>query len=346
MPACGSQITLCDVPIRFDTYRGCSHSCRYCFVYRSYDINNIKKFEGPDSLLNFIKGKRCHQTNWCDWDIPLHWGGVSDPFQPIEKKHRQSLKCLKIFKETQYPFIVSTKGRLIGDKQYYELLADCNCVLQVSLVSKKYDEIETGAPTFDERIKILKKITPKMKRVIIRIQPYIREVKKEILANLEVYKDIGIHGVVIEGMKFIGKKQGLVGLGGDFVYSKDLLLQDFLEIREKCHKLGLKFYSGENRLRNLGDDLCCCGVDGLDGFKVNTANFNHFFHKKETFKYSKNMEKVDTAMPFKANMQSTIFAKGLKHLSYKKCMELSLKDTSAVCNFLGILKKKKPQKNI
>ena len=24
MPSCGSQIFLCDVPIRFDTYKGCS----------------------------------------------------------------------------------------------------------------------------------------------------------------------------------------------------------------------------------------------------------------------------------------------------------------------------------
>ena len=46
MPDCGSQIVLCDVPIRFDTYKGCSHGCKYCFVYRKYNISKIKKAEG------------------------------------------------------------------------------------------------------------------------------------------------------------------------------------------------------------------------------------------------------------------------------------------------------------
>ena len=83
MPKCGSQITICDLPIRFDTYKGCSHLCSYCFVQLKYNIAHIEKGEGPASLLKFIQGHRDQTTNWCDWNIPIHWGGVSDPFQPI-----------------------------------------------------------------------------------------------------------------------------------------------------------------------------------------------------------------------------------------------------------------------
>ena len=43
MPDCGSQVFLCDVPIRFDTYEGCSHDCKYCFASRKKSINVIKK---------------------------------------------------------------------------------------------------------------------------------------------------------------------------------------------------------------------------------------------------------------------------------------------------------------
>lgn len=75
MPECGSQVILCDVPIRIDTYQGCSHHCKYCFVYRKYDITNIRPAEGAQAVENFIKGKRNKETNWCDWNIPLHWGG-------------------------------------------------------------------------------------------------------------------------------------------------------------------------------------------------------------------------------------------------------------------------------
>ncbi len=31
MPECGSQVILCDLPVRMDTYKGCSHNCKYCF---------------------------------------------------------------------------------------------------------------------------------------------------------------------------------------------------------------------------------------------------------------------------------------------------------------------------
>ena len=45
MPNCGSQIILCHLPIRFDTYEGCSHLCSYCFVQRKADVSvNIYAF--------------------------------------------------------------------------------------------------------------------------------------------------------------------------------------------------------------------------------------------------------------------------------------------------------------
>lgn len=34
--------------------------------------------------------------------------------------------------------------------------------------------------------------------------------------------------------------------------------------------------NGENRLRGMGDGLCCCGVEGVPGFVGNTFNYNHF----------------------------------------------------------------------
>lgn len=72
---CGSQIILCDLPIRYDTYTGCSHACAYCFVKRKRDISQIAVDASIDTLKKFIKGERTQKTRWCDWNIPLHWGG-------------------------------------------------------------------------------------------------------------------------------------------------------------------------------------------------------------------------------------------------------------------------------
>ena len=40
-----SNILICDMPLRFDTYKGCSHGCEYCFVKLKRDISKIQNGE-------------------------------------------------------------------------------------------------------------------------------------------------------------------------------------------------------------------------------------------------------------------------------------------------------------
>ena len=198
---CGSQIILCNLPVRFDTYRGCSHGCRYCFAQKKNDISHIERDESVDGLRSFIEGKRGNKTEWCDWNIPIHWGGMSDPFQPVEKQIHASYECLKLLAETKYPFVVSTKGRLIADPEYLDLLAQCNCVLQISMVCSKYDRLERGTPSYEERLTILKTVSARVQRTIVRIQPYMPEVFHDVMKNIPRIAEAGAYGVIVEGMK-------------------------------------------------------------------------------------------------------------------------------------------------
>lgn len=320
MPRCGSQIILCDVPIRYDTYKGCGHACSYCFVGRKVDISKITTDESVKSLAEFIKGKRTLETSWCDWNIPLHWGGMSDPFQPLERIHKRSLDSLKVFAETQYPFIVSTKSALIGEEPYLSLIKKSNCVVQFSIASPQYDKIEQGAATFEQRMKTAAKIAP-YKRVVFRIQPYITQIFTDVIKEIRQFAEIGVYGVVVEGMKFTTPKaNGLVRIGNDFCYPVSTLLPHFKAIKETCHKYGLKFYCGENRLRALGDDLCCCGVEGL-GWHVNTANLNHRLFDPDTFGYTETMKRQGTAFVFKCIEQTTLSAFEIAKSSFEEKMD-------------------------
>ncbi len=339
MPDCGSQITICDLPIRFDTYEGCTHACAYCFVKLKKDISQVKKGEGIKSLIDFINGKRTNDTNWCDWNIPLHWGGVSDPFQPAEDVYKLSLQALKVFAETKYPFVVSTKGSLIAKEPYLSLLSKCNVVLQVSLVSPLFDKIEQGAPTYEERIKIISKVAPKVKRLIIRIQPFVIEAKRDIIKAIKRYKEIGVYGVTIEGMKYKRKRQGLIKLGGDFVYPIRTLKQAFSEIKAECKKHGLKFYCAENRLRNMGDSLSCCGIDGLEGFQGNSYNIGHYLFDKKNFNPTKAMQKKGTAHCIKAIVQTSEAYNVIKNKSLEEIMNVAKTDKGIVSQLLPIDKK-------
>lgn len=334
---CGSQIILCNLPVRFDTYTGCSHACKYCFVQKKQNIARIQRGETVDALRSFLEGKRCRDTAWCDWNIPIHWGGMSDPFQPIEKSIRASYECLKLLADTQYPFVVSTKGRLIADPEYLDLLARCNCVVQVSMVCSKYDQLEPGTPPYEERLKIVQTVAVRVQRVIIRIQPYMPEVFRDVMANIPRLAQAGVYGFVVEGMKFYKGKKGMVKIGGDHCYPLSVLRPQFTEIKAECHRNGMKFYSGENRLRSMGDDMCCCGIDGLKGFRGNDYNLCMLMNGKNP-KATETMKTVGTGSCFRSIKQTAGASKKIDRQSFYGLMqEELLRKTDYYRQLFGIM---------
>lgn len=295
--------------------------------------------EGPQALINFISGQRAADTNWADWDIPLHWGGMSDPFQPLEKTARNSYECLKILRDTQYPFVVSTKGALIADPEYLELIAQCNCVVQISAVCDSFNELEPGCPSYDERLRIAEKIAATGKRVIIRVQPLMHEVAQEVRDCLPRVAATGAHGIIVEGMKHSKAAPGLVRIAADYAIDYETIRSDFLMIREKGHELGLKVYAGENRIRELGDSLTCCGTDGVEGFRPNTFNINHFIHGDFT-KPTEGQKKTGTADCFGSLNQTTAYHYMLKKNSFASMMAKFAKEKKALCRDVFGLSKK------
>lgn len=319
MPKCGSQIVLCDLPVRFDTYEGCSHACRYCFASRKSNIANIKNGESADALKRFIAGGRTKETEVFDWNIPLHWGSMSDPFQPIERERGKSLAALRVFADTGYPFAVSTKSALIAEPKYIELLKQCNAVVQFSACSPQFNAIEQGASSFEDRLRAAEQIA-KFTRVNIRIQPYIPAIFRDVLKMIPRLAQIGVYGIILEGMKYtVARREGLVRVAGDLCYPVNILLPQFKAIKNACHKAGLKFYAGENRLRIMGDDLCCCGVEGL-GWKVNTGNLNHLLFAKGTEVFSPKMNEPGTCSVFGAMHQTTLFSTLSANRTYREQM--------------------------
>ena len=135
-----------------------------------------------------------------------------------------------------------------------------------------YDQMEPGAPTFNERLEMLRKLSANCKRVIARVQPYIVDVRKEFVAAIPQIAETGAYGITLEGMKFKRKKPGLVRVRGDYCYPENVLKQHYEQIREVAHKNGLHFFCAENRLRGIGDSTSCCGCGDLEGFEGNKFN--------------------------------------------------------------------------
>lgn len=318
---CGLQCLTCDYPINLDTYRGCSHACKYCFVKQKHTIEVVTPLKSVTQLKHFIEGKRGCDTRWCDWKIPLHFGANTDPFQEAEREYRCSYECLEVFAETKYPVIISTKNPvLLSEEPYLSALQQCNVVLQVSMACSKYDKLETGAPTYEERLNAISLLSDKVKRVIVRVRPYFPDCHKDIISQIPRWKEAGAYGVSIGSFITKKKTKGMKRYGNNYMFPLELLETKYAEIKRLCHENGLRFFCCEEGMECTGDDLTCCGTECLEGFNPNRYNLSHLAYDEDTPKATEAMKKSNTYRPFKAIGQNQIFAKKIYGKSFEELM--------------------------
>jgi len=149
------------------------------------------------------------------------------------------------------------------------------------------------------------------------------EVYRDVLDSIPKLAEAGAHSIVLEGMKFYKAKEGMVKIGGDFCYPLKRLCKDFENIRAEAHRHGLKFYAGENRLRAMGDDMTCCGTDGLEGFVPNEYNLCMILNGKNP-QPTKKMKEIGTGGPFKTLNQSAGSGRRIAKQSFYGLMQQEL----------------------
>ncbi|MBX7244889.1 MAG: PA0069 family radical SAM protein [Candidatus Sumerlaeaceae bacterium] len=108
-----------DVP--FDTglnpYRGCEHGCVYCYARPTHEYlgfssgldfeSRIMVKEDAPRLLR----KELSSPRWKPRVIAM--SGVTDPYQPAEKRLRITRQCLEVMAEFRNPVAIITKSRLV-----------------------------------------------------------------------------------------------------------------------------------------------------------------------------------------------------------------------------------------
>jgi hypothetical protein len=72
----------------------------------------------------------------------------------------------------------------------------------------------------------------------------------------------------------------------------------------------------------VSDDRCCCGVDGLPGFRPNRANLNSLAFGRR-ISYTARMRQVGTAQCFHSLSQDPVGNQALKRLSYRDAMHIA-----------------------
>lgn len=272
-----SKFAICGLPVRVDTYKTCSFNCKYCFSnYRK--IMEFKKelqiadLNWLDKKLNRIYNKNIIiENNLLDYllkeRITWHCGGMSDPFQPIEKEFGITNKMLEITNKYDINILFSTKT----DNVYnWKNLKPNLHSFQLSITNlENRRDLEPYVSDIKNRIKLFKELKSKGFRVGIRIQPFIPKVTS--INIIDTFKNADYF--TIEGLKLVpqNKEQKdylfkLLNLSNkDFVQIGLLNLRPEIRIKlykefiNKLEEYKISYSIADNDLRYISKSKCCCG---------------------------------------------------------------------------------------
>ena len=122
-------------------YRGCEHGCIYCYARPTHEYLGFSagldfesrilvKERAPELLREALLSPR-----WKPQVIVL--SGVTDPYQPIERKLRITRRCLEVLAEFRNPVAIITKNHLVT--RDLDLLQELNrfqaCGVYLSITS-------------------------------------------------------------------------------------------------------------------------------------------------------------------------------------------------------------------
>ena len=302
----GSIFPECPLPMNFDTYRGCSHRCVYCFADRpgtakkEHEVEKVIPTGDWKDLQRFVDGKRTAMESWCDWPIPVCIGRMSDPFQPCEKKHGNTLRCLKWLAKRGYPFVFTTKATLmVDDPEYLAVLKDCNCIGQISMLCSEMDKLETGAAKYEDRLRALEKLSAAIPRTIARWQPYFCEYSRSALKEVPRVAATGTYGILMEVALFRrSSRVATQKMNGAYTYPLRMVYQHERAVRAAAHANGLKFLCGD--WKQFSDELPCCTGAGLEdrGFLPCKCNVPYWYLKRDEFTITDRMKQAGSGCVF------------------------------------------------
>ena len=189
-------------------YRGCEHSCPYCFArytheylgYNSdteFDNKILEKVNAADVL-----EKELSRPGWKREAVNL--GSVCDPYQPTEKKFEITRQVLEVFAKHNNPLFVGTKSNLIlRDLDILSEMAT-RTILLVNVTISTLDDnirskIEPRAATTDERLDAVKQLSDAGVTVgilFMPIFPYLTDDFENINGVVKAVSDAGAKDMV------------------------------------------------------------------------------------------------------------------------------------------------------
>lgn len=107
-----------DTPdVTLNPYRGCEHGCIYCYARPTHETLGLSAGLDFETKLFVKQGlpellrKELSSPNWRPQVVSM--SGITDCYQPIEKKFELTRACLKVLLEFRNPVFIVTKNFLV-----------------------------------------------------------------------------------------------------------------------------------------------------------------------------------------------------------------------------------------
>ncbi len=290
------QFKMCGNPFRIDTYKGCDFGCKYCFASNrggnyKFDMS-VADFSIIENLFNKAfesdKGYKNINIEMLRKKVPLHLGGLSDPFQNREWEYKLTYKLIELSNKYQYPILISTKNANLP-QDYWDILNPDIHAFQISLIGYSDEFIrkyELNTPLANERINFMKELHNNGFWVSLRLQPLI-----DLDEALKVIKECQqyINYITVEHLKISldnknrkellfdltkTSKENYISTGREYELSTEVKQRNV-----ECIKsiTDVKIGCGDNDLHELSGSFNCCGIDTINDNFSNWIKYNSMY---------------------------------------------------------------------
>ena len=172
----GNEGEKCKYPHRLDSYgKGCQHDCSYCYAKSLLNFRNLWNPTSP-AVADIDKVRKTIEKIKKKGEIKvLRLGGMTDCFQPIEKKYRVTYEIIKALNEAGIGYLIVTKSDIVADDEYMEIMDKNLAHIQVTVTTTNDDLSLTyeKATIPSKRIKAIEKLSDAGFDVALRLSPFI-----------------------------------------------------------------------------------------------------------------------------------------------------------------------------
>lgn len=316
-PRISGEVPDCSMPCSFDQFNNCGYNCQYCFStyqrgcnsraedyfakkYKRVSLKHFKNYftdlDNPKNpFAGYIKNK-----------LTMQWGGLSDPFCPIEEQDGTGYEILKFMKDIQYPINFSSKSDLlIRNKKYLDLFKGMEKLWSykasiITLDTKKSAIIEAGTPTPQQRVKVLETLGKMGIWTIWRLRPFIIGLTSlDYEKQLKVAGNIGVKAISTEFFCLELRSMGIAKakydimskvIGFDIVqYYKNISIGNgylrlnrsvkepyYKRMKELCDKYGIAMHVSDPHGKEYTASGSCCGLPDDKNGKPCLTNYSQF----------------------------------------------------------------------